>query len=279
MNKTECDQVAEAALNHKISCQVLNMAEVYEVILDNEARFKSFEAAKYGLKAFIIEKQHTLYENMDFELPDLFFENIEKEEDTTVSKKDENQVSLKVDKNEDFYESKTFLVFTTHHNVCKVQNLKFGNLSQIIDFCELDPGEKPFYITGINHYKGFLITAFENGKIGKISMQSFKTETNRKKLKNVVNDESRLVFIERFEEDGDLVAISDIDKVVLFNTNQINAVGSKTTKGIQVMKSKDRSLMIKVKKAKDMKLADPEYYRKSEGLNAVGFYLKEGDSI
>ena len=277
MNKTQVEQITEAASNNKLTCQVLNMAEIYEVIIDNEARFKSFEAAKYALKAFILEKQHSLYENMDFELPDLFFEQLE--EETTGSSKEDKQVSLKVDKNEDFYDSKTFLVFTTHHNVCKVQNLKFSSLSQIIDYCDLEAGERPFYITGIYHYKGFLLTAFENGKIGKISMQSFKTETNRKKLKTVINDESRLVFIERIDEDIDLVAISDIDKVVLFNTDQINAVGSKTTKGVQVMKSKDRSLMTKVKKAKDMKFADPEYYRKSEGLNVVGFYLKEGDEI
>jgi hypothetical protein len=37
--------------------------------------------------------------------------------------------------------------------------------------------------------------------------------------------------------------------------------------------------MIKVKRAEQAKLNDPEYYRKSECLNVVGYYLKQGDEI
>lgn len=65
----------------------------------------------------------------------------------------------------------------------------------------------------------------------------------------------------------------------MFNTSQINPVGSRNTKGVQVMKQKDGSLMIKVKRAEQAKLNDPEYYRKSECLNVVGYYLKQGDEI
>ena len=61
---------------------------------------------------------------------------------------------------------------------------------------EFEPEEKPIYLTGEKKYKGFLIVAFENGKIGKISMKGFQTEFNRKKLKNAYNSESRLIFIE-----------------------------------------------------------------------------------
>ena len=49
-------------------------------------------------------------------------------------------------------------------------------------------------------------------------MNSFQTDYNRKKLKNAYNSESRLVFIELIEHDIDLVAVSSIKKVVLFNT-------------------------------------------------------------
>jgi len=88
-----------------------------------------------------------------------------------------------------------------------------------------------------------------------------------------------LIFIELIEHDVDLVTLSSIKKVVLFNTMQINAVGSRSTKGVQVMKPKDGSSMIKVKRLENTKLTDPEYYRKSESLNAIGFYLKPGDEI
>jgi DNA gyrase/topoisomerase IV subunit A len=171
------------------------------------------------------------------------------------------------------------LVFTSLCNVYKVQKKELMDKLQALQKIDLEPGEKPIYLTGEKRYKGFLIVAFENGKIGKISMDSFQTEYARKKLKNAFSSESRLIFIELIEHDIDLVTLSSIKKVVLFNTSQINAVGSRSTKGVQVMKPKDGSSMIRVKRLENTKLIDPEYYRKSESLNAIGFYLKPGDEI
>ena len=175
--------------------------------------------------------------------------------------------------------SNEILVFTSLCNVYKVQRKEIHDKYQAIQKCEFEPGEKPIYLTGEKKYTGFLIVGFENGKIGKITLSSFQTEYARKKLKNAFNDESPLVFIELVEHDVDLVTLSNIKKVVLFNTSLINAVGSRTTKGVQVMKAKAGSLMLKVKRLEQSKLAEPEYYRKSEGLNAVGFYLKTGDEV
>ena len=175
--------------------------------------------------------------------------------------------------------STEILVFTSLYNVFKVQKKELMDKFQALQKIDLEPGEKPIYLTGEKRYKGFLIVAFENGKIGKISLDSFKTEYARKKLKNAFNSESRLIFIELIEHDVDLITLSSIKKVVLFNTSLINAVGSRSTKGVQVMKPKDGSLMIKVKRLENTKLMDPEYYRKSESLNAIGFYLKPGDEI
>lgn len=45
------------------------------------------------------------------------------------------------------------------------------------------------------------------------------------------------------------------------------------------MKQKDNSIMKNVKKLNQVKLQDPEYYRKDESLNVVGYYLKQGDEI
>jgi DNA gyrase subunit A len=175
--------------------------------------------------------------------------------------------------------SNEILVFTSNHNVYKVQKKEIREKFQALQKIELEPGEKPIYLTGEKHYKGFLIVAFENGKIGKIEMSSFKTDYNRKKLKNAFNSESKLIFIELIDHDIDLVTMSSIKKIVLFSTAHINPVESRTTKGVQVMKQKAGSFMIKVKRVEQTKLVEPEYYRKSEGLNVVGYYLKPGDEL
>ncbi len=75
----------------------------------------------------------------------------------------------------------------------------------------------------------------------------------------------------------DLVVLSTSNKVVLFNTNQINAVGSKNTKGVQVLKLKENSLLKLVKELNKTELQDAEYYRK--GLNVIGYLLKSGDKV
>lgn len=153
------------------------------------------------------------------------------------------------------------------------------NKVQALQKIDTEPDERPLYLTGDKRYKSFLIVAFENGKIGKVLMKGYKTEYTRKKLRSAFNGESRLVFIELIECDIDLVAMSNIIKVILFNTSLINAVESRITKGVQVMKPKDGSVMIRVTRSENAKLADPEYYRKSDSLNAIGFYLKPGDEV
>ena len=196
--------------------------------------------------------------------------------DESRSESPSESTSIKVSEDSN---SNEILIFTSLCNVYKVQKKEIIEKYQALQKIDLEPGEKPIYLTGEKRYKGFLIVAFENGKIGKISMDSFQTEYSRKKLKNAFNNESRLIFIELIEHDLDLVTLSSIKKVVLFNTSQINPVGSRTTKGVQVMKAKDGSSMIKVKRLEQTKLTEPEYYRKSETLNVVGYYLKSGDEI
>jgi len=187
-----------------------------------------------------------------------------------------NIVPIKISNDLD---SNEVLVYTSHCQVYKVPKKEIYNIHQALEKVDFEEGEKAIYVTGDKKYSGFLIVAFENGKIGKITMDSFSTDYQRKKLRNAFNNESKLIFIERIDNDIDLITVSNIKKVVLFNTVLINQVSSRTTKGVQVMKQKDGSYMNIVKRVEQTTLADPEYYRKSEGLNVVGYYLKKGDEI
>lgn len=177
----------------------------------------------------------------------------------------------------DSINSDEILVFTTLANVYKVPKTEIYNMHQALERIDFEEGEKAIYLTGDKKYSGFLIAGFENGKVAKIAMSSYKTEYKRKKLVNAFNRESRLIFIERIEDDIDLVAVSSIKKIILFNTGLINPVESRSTKGVQVMKQKDGSSMVALMKSDQSNLSDPEFYRK--GLNVVGFYLKKGDDI
>ncbi|MFC2114658.1 hypothetical protein ACFLRI_04855 [Bacteroidota bacterium] len=272
MNKEQADQILDIAAQHRLDCRIHKKEEEFYLILNEAQHYSSFEASKFAVSAMVAENH---YKDSRTEITNFNpFPDPEKDE---VPAPENTEKRLKIGNKEELFSYPTLLVFTSAGNVCKVQNNNYQDIPRVLMHCDLDPDEQPIYITGTKYYKGYLIVAFDNGKVGKISMDGFKTEFNRKKLKNAFNLDAPLVFIEYFAGDTDLVAVSNIDKIVVFNTNQINAVGSRTTKGVQVMKPKDRSLMVRVKKLSQVNFADPDYYRK--GLNVVGFYLKEGDSL
>jgi DNA gyrase/topoisomerase IV subunit A len=228
------------------------------------------------LSDYLIQSRNMMKEEDQLENESESFDKEIKHEKDSKKGLSESAMPLKVS---DDSNSTEILVFTTHHNVYKVQKAGLFDKFQALEKIKFEEGEKAIYLTGDKGYSGFLIVAFENGKIGKITMSSYRTDYQRKKLINAFNNESKLLFIERFTEDIDLVTISNIKKVVLFNTVQINAVESRGTKGVQVMKEKSGSIMTRVKRASQAKLIDPEYYRKSDTLNVVGYYLKPGDEF
>jgi very-short-patch-repair endonuclease len=168
-----------------------------------------------------------------------------------------------------------YLAFTSMQQVYKIKGSNQANAKAKL---ELFDGEKLIHLIRIDNYTACLLVAFENGKVGKIDLSSYQTEQNRKKLKNAFNGDSKLIFVEVIEKDIDLVAVSNKHKIIVFNTERITTVVSKTTQGIQVMQLKDGSTMTKVKRLDSAKLNDPEYYR-TRGLNVVGNFLKQGDEI
>ncbi|MCX8472970.1 MAG: hypothetical protein ORN85_04910 [Sediminibacterium sp.] len=206
-------------------------------------------------------------ENVDFNNP------IEKEQNIGST----NEVHL-LKMMPQVFQYPEILIFTNQNNVYKIHNQNNHHRgAQVLAEVNYEPDEKPIYMAGTRHYKGFLFFGYANGKLAKISLEAYQTETLRKKLKGAYNTESPLLFIELSETDLDLIFISNLQKIVLINTSLINAVGSRNSKGVHVMKSKHQSYVTAIKKPNQVQFTDLEYYRKD--LNVVGFYLKPEDKI
>ncbi|MFQ5750864.1 MAG: hypothetical protein ACE5HI_02610, partial [bacterium] len=169
------------------------------------------------------------------------------------------------------------LIFTNKFNVYKIKDNGFDGKQHILDSINLENNERSIYITRTEDFSGYMLFGFENGKVAKIFMDSYNTETQRKRLKNAFSKESKLVFIDYVKDDVELVAISSINKVIVFDTAQINPKGSKTSQGNQVMKAKNNSLMRKIKKANQVNFKNIEYYKKN--IPATGNYLLAGDKF
>ncbi|MCL2170399.1 MAG: DNA topoisomerase (ATP-hydrolyzing) subunit A, partial [Defluviitaleaceae bacterium] len=137
------------------------------------------------------------------------------------------------------------LFFTNKFNVFKTRahELEDNRPSQLgaylPNFLDTDSDEKIIYIAATTDYSGYMLFAFENGKCALVTLQSYATQTNRKKLLNAYSEKSKLKHIEQLGGHKDyLVRTTDFKgtvRVFIFNTAQIPAYNSKNAGGVQVI--------------------------------------------
>jgi DNA gyrase subunit A len=161
--------------------------------------------------------------------------------------------------------------------VHEINDCKASSLGEYLEnLLELEPDERILYMVSTEDYSGHMLFSFENGKSAKIPLSSYETKTNRKKLANAYYASSPLCDIRFLEEDIELVAFSNIDKVLVFDTSSINPKATRSSAGVQVLKSKKGSFMSKIRQLDEVSFQDIDYYR-TKNIPAVGRYLKEDD--
>lgn len=174
------------------------------------------------------------------------------------------------------------LMFSSHQNVYKVKchdlpECKTSNIGEYLNnVLAMDSDERILYVTVSNEYKGYMLFAFENGKIAKIDMSSYATKTMRKKLINAYNGKFPLVAAMYIEEDTDIILVRDTDKAMLLNTSLIPEKQTKTTAGLTVYTLKKNSKLTKMMKKEEFASNDIEYYR-SNKIPGTGHFINDTD--
>lgn len=159
----------------------------------------------------------------------------------------------------------------------EINDCKASSLGEYLEnVLEMSPEEKILYMVSTEDYSGNMLFSFENGKSAKIPLSSYATKTNRKKLANAYSIASPLCDIRFIDEDRELVAFSNIEKVLIFNTSSINPKTTRSSNGVQVMKSKKGSYMSKICELDQVVFEDLDYYR-TKNIPAVGYFIKEED--
>ncbi|AGI11733.1 DNA topoisomerase II [Bacillus phage vB_BanS-Tsamsa] len=174
------------------------------------------------------------------------------------------------------------LVFTSGHNCYKyklheIEDSKPSLLGEYLPSLLGLKDEEILYTTVTNDYKGTLLVGFDTGKLAKIELSAYATKTNRKMIMNAYYNGAKALYFNVIQEDIDIVMVSSINKVALFNTASINAKTSKTTQGNQLMRTKNDSIVESIVDVKDCQFEDIEYYRLSNA--GVGKYMKKTDEI
>lgn len=174
------------------------------------------------------------------------------------------------------------LFFSDKSNVYKMRindipTCKASDLGEYLpNILGLDDGEKILYMVVTIDYKGYMLFAFENGKIAKVPMSSYETKTNRKKLMGAYSDKVRLTDMRKIDTDCELVAISSINKILIFDTSKIAEKSTRSTQGVAVLTPKKGSTLKKICTLDEVSFTDFDYYR-TKNIPARGAYLKDDD--
>ncbi len=173
------------------------------------------------------------------------------------------------------------LFFSDRQNCYKMRldDISDTKASALGDFLpnllDMEEGEKIVYCCPSNEYKGFLLFAYQNGKVAKIDMKSFETKTNRKRLTSSYSSVSPLAGVLYIESECLVALFTDIDKCLCFDTSKILTKSSRSSQGVAVFTLRKKSRLVSIKPGSA--LSNPGNYI-TKNIPGSGYYLKDEDS-
>jgi len=98
----------------------------------------------------------------------------------------------------------------------------------------MDDGENAVYMAVTGDYKGYMVFAFENGKLAKVDLASYETKTRRKKLTGAYSVKSALVGTVCIPEDRRLWLEASNGRKMILDSARIASKAARDTQGVQV---------------------------------------------
>lgn len=304
IDEVQADYVAEIKLRHlnreyilKRTDEIERLKELIkslESILNDDEKIKEIiaqelkdVAEKYGKprKTMLIYKEDVVEAEVEEEVPDypvhLFFtkhqyfkkitpQSLRMSSDQKL--KDGDEILQTIEANNNF----DLLFFTDKQQVYKSKVADFADSKASVmgEFVpaklEMDPDESALCMIATQNYAGCVLFFFENGKVAKVTLEAYKTKTNRKKLVKAYSDKSRVVGIKYLGEEKDFVVTSSADRALVFNTSMLNAKTTKSTQGVAVMSLKKGLCVVDAKELDPKNLTDVARYYRPKKLPAVG---------
>ena len=143
---------------------------------------------------------------------------------------------------------------------------------------QMDEGENIISMIDPGDYSRNLLLIFENGKAARIDMAAYETKTNRRKLVNAYSDKSPVVAVMVIGEEMDVACYSSDDRVLVFNTAQLQVKTSRSTQGVAVMTLKAKRTLVKALPVKDSAITNLSRYR-VKNLPGAGAVLRSEDRV
>ncbi len=196
--------------------------------------------------------------------------------DQKLKETDEIIQSLETTNNNDL------LFFTDKYQVYKARVSDFADskASVLGDFIpsklEMEEGEQTLYMVLTKKYEGFMLFFFENGKCAKVSLSSYATKTNRKKLIKAYSDKSPVVGMIYMKDEGQVVLETTGGRCLLVDTSAIATKAMKDTQGVACITVKKNQKLSVVREYVDGEFVKASRY-KSKNLPSAGAVLSNED--
>ncbi|MEG2037123.1 MAG: DNA gyrase subunit A, partial [Ruthenibacterium sp.] len=127
-------------------------------------------------------------------------------------------------------------------------------------------------------YAGRMLFFFANGKVACVTLASYQTASNRRKLTGAYCDKSPLVVMRLLtEEDEELALYSSEPRVLLLASALLTPKTTRSTAGVQVMSLKSKYHLERVAPLGETGIVNAARYR-VRSLPAAGALLKEEDA-
>ena len=303
IDQTQAEFVAELKLRHLNKEYILNRTKEtsnlekeiksLQKILDNEDKIKEIIreelldiAQKYGegrktmlLYSDQIEQMDNEEEILNYPVTVFFTKEGYFKKITPQSLRMSNEQKLKTDdkiiQTIETNNKSELMFFTNMQQVykAKVSDFSDSKASTLGEYVpaklQMDENENIIYMLVLENYNGDILFFFENGKVSRVSLDSYETKTNRKKLVNAYSDKSKVVFIDKIENDQDYLLTSTANRLLIMNTSFLQTKSTKNTQGVAVMTLKKSNMVAKVEKYEDNSLSKQSRY-KPKNLPASG---------
>ncbi len=163
----------------------------------------------------------------------------------------------------------------------KIADFEDGKASQLGIYLptklQMDDGENVMAMLLPGDYTKHMLLVFENGKAARITLSTYETKTNRRKLVNAFSDKSPVVGVFILDQEMDIVCYSSDGRAVIFNTTQLQTKSSRTTQGTGVMSMKAKRTLTKTEVFEQSAIQNPVRYR-ARKLPSAGAILKQEDT-
>ncbi|MBE6752910.1 MAG: topoisomerase IV [Ruminococcaceae bacterium] len=133
----------------------------------------------------------------------------------------------------------------------------------------MDEGESVVYMAVVEKYEGYMLFAFENGKLAKVELSAYATKTNRKKLVGAYSDKSPLCGMLLLPADSEVLLTSSSGRRLLVHTGAVTSKTTRDTQGIQVMTQRKGHRLMGMELYAEDSLPNAHRYR-ARSLPAAG---------